>query len=279
MRIEHALSWAQQELAGTESPVVDARALLSHCLGKTTSYLYTWPEREVSAAQLTDFKSLVQQRKNGTPVAYLRGYQEFWSLSLKVSPATLIPRPDTELLVEKTLEFNTSSAPSICDLGTGTGAIAIALATELPYSQVVAVDKVAEAVELAKVNVTLNRTANVIVKQSDWFAAVGNDTFDIIVSNPPYVEPTSDYLAQGDVRFEPASALTSGVDGLEDIRRIVAKASEHLNSHGMVLIEHGYNQGAAVAEIFAQHGYTEIVTFKDINALDRITLGRWHTCE
>ncbi len=279
MRIDVALAWAQQELTGTESPAVDARALLCHCLDKPRSYLYTWPDREISDEQYMRFKELVSQRKQGNPVAYLRGYQEFWSLTLNVSAATLIPRPETELLVEKVLALNALPDPAICDLGTGTGAIAIALAKELPHATVLGVDAVPAAVALAKSNAKLNQVYNVSFKQSNWFSALQNKCFDILVSNPPYVETTSDYLHQGDVRFEPASALTSGVDGLDDIRLILTSAAKHLNQNGILLIEHGFNQGPAVADLFAQHKFSNIATFKDINNLDRITFGRMETCE
>ncbi len=279
MRIDVALAWAQQELTGTESPAVDARALLCHCLDKPRSYLYTWPDREISDQQYASFKELIALRKLGKPVAYLRGYQEFWSLKLNVSTATLIPRPETELLVEKVLELNELVSPTICDLGTGTGAIAIALAYELPQATVMGLDKVSEAVDLAKSNAQLHELENVSFEQSDWFTAVQKQRFDIIVSNPPYVETISDYLNQGDVRFEPTSALISGEDGLDDIRHILSRAPAHLTSNGVVLIEHGFNQGPAVAEIFSKYGFSKITTFKDINNFDRVTFGRWDTCE
>ncbi|MCW8090670.1 peptide chain release factor N(5)-glutamine methyltransferase [Alteromonas sp. ASW11-130] len=278
MRIDQALAFAQAELAGTETPAIDSRALLCHCLKKPVSYLYTWPERELSEAQLSQFNTLVAKRKEGTPVAYLRGHQEFWSMDFSVSEATLIPRPETELLVEKVLELNQRADAAICDLGTGTGAIAIALASELPKAHITGVDRVPEAVELAKSNAALNHVKNVTFKQSDWFSAIPNCIFDIIVSNPPYVESASEYLLQGDVRFEPASALTSGKDGLDDIRNILSTAAHHLNNNGMLLIEHGYNQGPAVAKEFETHGFTDIITFYDVNTLDRVTTGRWYTC-
>ncbi|MCW8108824.1 peptide chain release factor N(5)-glutamine methyltransferase [Alteromonas ponticola] len=279
MRIEQALRWAQQELVGTESPSIDSRALLCHCLGESQSYLYTWPEREITASHLERFMELVAQRKQGKPIAYLRGYQEFWSLTFNVSAATLIPRPETELIVEKTLALNNIDNPVILDLGTGTGAIAIALASELPDADVIGVDKVPDAIALAKSNALLNQISNVTFMQSDWFSALRNQTFNVIVSNPPYVESASEYLAQGDVRFEPTSALTAGEDGLDDIHQILAGASAHLTDNGILLMEHGFEQGVAVREIFARHGFSDVTTIKDINLLDRVTFGRWCTCE
>lgn len=278
MRIEDAIAWAKSQLKASTSSDVDAKVLLCHALDKPTSFLFTWPEFELNDTQRSVFTDCVKQRAKGKPIAYITGIRDFWTLTLKTSPATLIPRPDTEVLVEQALACASgfqNEAIDICDLGTGTGAIALALASELPKSNVLGVDFIADAVELATHNATLNKINNASFKQSDWFSSVEAGKFNLIVSNPPYVETNSPYLQQGDVRFEPDSALISGEDGLEDIRHIIHLAPSFLCDAGALLFEHGFEQGQAVRNLLVQRGFSAVKTVQDYSGLDRVTLGYW----
>ena len=278
MRIDNALAWAAEQLEGGESPSVDAKVMLANILGKSQTYLFTWPDKTLDAAQKARFEADVAKRKRGEPVAYIIGKRDFWTLSLFTSPDTLIPRPDTEVLVEQVLNWanQQSSAPlSICDLGTGTGAIALALASELPEASVTGVDFQAGAVKLATRNAQANSIANTHFVQSDWFSALAGQTFDIIVSNPPYIEESSPYLNEGDVRFEPKTALTSGSDGLDDIKHIINSAPQYLNKGALLAFEHGFDQGAAVNALLADAGFIDVKTIKDYGGNDRVTLGQW----
>ncbi|GAA0858270.1 peptide chain release factor N(5)-glutamine methyltransferase [Aliiglaciecola litoralis] len=269
--IAQLLNWAYQQLDGGESPKLDARVLLSHCLQKNTTYLLTWPEKIPSPEQVNQFQQLVLQRQTGRPVAYLIGYRDFWTLQLEVSENTLIPRPETELMIELALQLPLPEQAKVLDLGTGTGAIALSLAKENPAWSVTAVDVVDEAVDLAKRNAKSNGIADVEFFQSDWFTQLGSTKFDLIVSNPPYVEANSEYLDEGDVRFEPKSALTSGVDGMDDIKHIVATAPTYLNKGGWLMIEHGFQQSELVAETFRHHHFSDILHHQDLNGALRIT--------
>jgi release factor glutamine methyltransferase len=277
--IDGQLRWAsaqlQQTSAATDSPQLDSKLLLCHVLNCELIYLHTWPEKSLSAEQLAQFAELVARRKLGQPIAYLIGYRHFWSLRLAVCEATLIPRPETELLIETALALPLDESAKVMDLGTGTGAIALALACENPTWQVKGIDKHAEAVELAKRNAMTNNIHNVDFQQSDWFSAISDDGYQLIVSNPPYVEAQSPYLAQGDVRFEPLSALVSGSDGLDDIRLIVAQAPRYLASFGWLIIEHGFNQASDIALIFTQHGFQQVRCLADLNGVPRLTLGQY----
>jgi release factor glutamine methyltransferase len=208
-------------------------------------------------------------------VAYILGQQGFWKLDLEVAPHTLIPRPETEMLVEAALELVPAFAPSkVLDLGTGTGAIALALANERPAWQVTAVDRVIEAVALAERNRQRLQLDNAKVLNSHWFGALEGQRFDLIISNPPYIASADPHLASGDVRFEPSSALVAGADGLDDLRLIVEQAPGHLNADGWLLLEHGYDQGAAVRDLLSSHGFEKIQTRRDLGEQERITFGR-----
>lgn len=256
----------------SDSQILDCQILLCHVLEKPTSYLLTWPEQEVSADNLTRFTQLFSRRLNGEPIAYIVGEKEFWSLPLLVSPATLIPRPDTETLVELVLNRHQSSQLKCLDLGTGTGAIALALASENLKWQIEAVDFNADAVALANKNKQRCGLNTVTIYQSDWFSQVKESSFDIIVSNPPYIDELDPHLSQGDVRFEPASALVAKDEGLDDIRQIIDKARSHLSSNGGSLyIEHGFEQGKQVRDLLTQFGYRDAVTQKDFGGNPRIT--------
>lgn len=263
------------ELPDSPSPRLDAELLLAHVLGQSRSYLRTWPEREPDAAQCAAFAALLARRRTGEPVAYLLGRQGFWSLDLEVAPHTLIPRPDTELLVETALALGPGGPARVLDLGTGTGAIALALACERPAWQVLGVDRVSEAVQLAERNRARLGLGNARFVESVWFSTLGGERFALIVGNPPYIAADDRHLSEGDVRFEPASALVAGEDGLDDIRRIVAEAPEHLEAGGWLLLEHGYDQAEAVRALFAARGFAAVESRRDLGGHQRITLGQW----
>lgn len=273
MRIDEAINWAKSQLIESDSALLDAQVLLAFILGKETIYLMTWPERLLTAEQLKDFKSLVDKRSEGHPVAHLTGQREFWSLPLKVNNSTLIPRPDTEVLVELALEKAPADA-HILDLGTGTGAIVLALASELKEASCVAVDFSQQAVQLANENCQTLGLTNVLIKQSNWFEQVDGQ-YDLIVSNPPYIDEEDKHLKQGDVRFEPLSALVAKEQGLADIRLITAQAKAYLTSGGYLMFEHGYQQAKQVAKIFAENDFTNIQICQDYAGNDRVTMGQW----
>lgn len=258
-----------------ESPTarLDVELLLAAALGKSRSYLHTWPERIVPTEAAVAFAGFLQRRRDGEPVAYILGQQGFWKIDLEVAPHTLIPRPETELLVEAALQLLPATPAQVLDLGTGTGAIALALASERPVWQVTAVDRVSEAVALAERNRERLRLANARVLESRWFSALAGERFDLIVSNPPYIAAADPHLSAGDVRFEPASALVSGADGLDDLRLIIGEAPEHLNAGGWLLLEHGYDQAAAVRELLTRHGFEQVESRQDLAGHERISLG------
>ncbi|QHJ09817.1 Release factor glutamine methyltransferase [Paraglaciecola mesophila] len=271
--IAEQLAFAKELLKGSDSAAMDSRLLMCHVLQCNTVYLMTWPEKILDATQLHAFHQLLAKREQGHPVAYLIGYRDFWSLRLRVSPATLIPRPETELLVETALELSVNEPANVLDLGTGTGAIALAFATEKPHWQITGIDKNADAVALAKQNGQENKLPHVCFTQSDWFSNLPIASFDLIVSNPPYVEQSSVYLHQGDVRFEPASALTSGEDGLNDIRFIIPNAIEYLAPNGWLVFEHGHLQAPGVQALLRENDFEQVRSVSDLNGHPRVTLG------
>ena len=276
LTVAQALVWATQILQNTsDSPKLDAEVLLLHVLDKPKSYLFTWPEAELTEVQLSTFKKLIAERETGHPVAHLVGVREFWSLELEVNNSTLIPRPDTETLVEKALNLDLPTNAKMLDLGTGTGAIALSLASEQPDWQVTAVDYSEQAVSLAKRNQQKLALNNVTVLQSDWFSSVSNQQFDLIVSNPPYIDELDEHLNQGDVRFEPKSALVAPDNGMADIKLIIEQARQYLAPNGHLLIEHGYQQALLLQEFFAQMAYSNILTIKDMAGCDRVTMAQW----
>lgn len=257
-----------------DSGRLEAELLLCHCLGKSRSYLYTWPERELPAAVQQRYEGLLHARREGTPLAYLTGKREFWSLELLVNEHTLIPRPETETLVEWALELALPGTARVVDWGTGSGAIALALASERPDWQVLATDVSAAALAVAAANRQRLGLARLDLLRADWGAPFNCDRFDLVVSNPPYVAPGDPHLAQGDLRFEPSHALVAEADGLGAIQRLVDDAARCLVPGGWLLVEHGYNQAAEVQTLFAGAGFDAVTTRSDLAGSDRITGGR-----
>ncbi|MGC4009202.1 MAG: peptide chain release factor N(5)-glutamine methyltransferase [Pseudomonas sp.] len=267
----------EAQLPDSPSARLDAELLLAAALGKPRSFLRTWPERVVSREAHDLYDRYLARRVAGEPVAYILGRQGFWSLDLEVAPHTLIPRPDTELLVETALALLPASPSRVLDLGTGTGAIALALACERLSWQVLGVDRIPEAVALAERNRERLRLGNVAFRASHWFSAVDGERFSLIVSNPPYIPSTDPHLKQGDVRFEPSSALVSGQDGLDDIRLIIDQAPDHLENGGWLMLEHGFDQPDAVRDLLLSRGFSAVESRRDLGGHERISLGRW-TC-
>ena len=251
---------------------------MRHVLGVDDAYLIAHAGEPLSLAHGTTFAALVARRTAGEPVAYIVGTREFFSLEFKVTPAVLIPRPETELLVEIALECTTpEQACRVLDLGTGSGCVAVSIARHRPRARVVAVDLSAAALAVATENAARHAVPNLELLVSDWFAALGGERFDVIVSNPPYVAADDPHLLQGDLRYEPASALTGGRDGLDSLRAIVVSAPQHLNSGGTLAVEHGHNQGVNCRELFAAAGFSAVSSRTDLAGIERVTLGRWHT--
>lgn len=275
--ISKLLSLSSQLESISDTPQLDCELLLCHVIDKDRTWLRTWPDNTVSPTHQTLFKSLLDQRIKGTPIAYITGSRGFWSMDLNVSSDTLIPRPETEILVEIVLKLGLPSQACGLDLGTGSGAIALALASERLDMQWFAVDAQLGAVELAQDNCNQQQLSNVSIFQSNWFDAIKqqDNKFDLIVSNPPYIAKDDPHLSHGDVRFEPKTALVSGVDGLDDIKVIVSQSSMYLNTNGWLVLEHGYDQGKAVRDLMLFAGFNEVTTKQDYNNLDRITLGFW----
>ncbi|GAB3286423.1 peptide chain release factor N(5)-glutamine methyltransferase [Parahaliea aestuarii] len=258
----------------TESPTRDAEVLLCHCLQRDRTWLYTWPEKHVEATAEQLYRRLLARRLRGEPVAHLTGNRDFWTLSLKVTADTLIPRPDTETLVSWALELPLPARARALDLGTGSGAIALALATENPGWQVTATDASAPALAVAQVNIERYCPGRVRTLQGDWYAPLAGEHFDLIVSNPPYIEADDEHLGCGDVRFEPRSALVAGATGLDDLQVIIAGAVEHLAPGGFLLLEHGYRQGLTVRSLLLQAGFSEVATRRDLGGNQRVSGGR-----
>ena len=277
LSIMKALQHAMQRLTpASDTARLDAEVLLGFIMRCTHSYLHTWPERLLNDTQAHLFHSLIARRAAGEPVAYLTGQREFWSMTLEVTPDTLIPRPETELLVELALQrIPADSAWRILDLGTGSGAITLAIARERPHCHIIATDRSPAALAVARRNAATLGVSNIEFRTGDWFAPLQGDIFHVIVSNPPYVSSLDPRLRQSEIRFEPLSALASGTDGLDDIRAIAATARHHLAAGGWLLLEHGYDQSAAVMQILRDYGYQDISTARDLAGLDRVTRGCW----
>lgn len=276
MTIAAVLQQASQRLQeASDSPRLDAELLLCQALGQSRTYLFTWPERSLTPQQSAAFESLLRRRQAGEPVAHILGRREFWSLDLRVSADTLIPRPETELLVEAAVERIPPNVNwQIADLGTGSGAIALAIASERPACRVTAVERSPGALEIARENARRLGIDNVEFLSGSWFEPLAGRRFGMIVSNPPYIPQEDPHLRQGDVRFEPGSALASGLDGLDDIRHLVANAPAYLAAPGWLLLEHGYDQGGQLVELLLDSGYYEVEDLADLQGHGRVAVGR-----
>lgn len=276
-----SLQWAELTLAQSGGDLlasckVDSQWLLAHVLQRNGAWLRAWPEHELTEQQWQSYQQLIERRVAGEPVAYLTGQQGFWTFDLKVTADTLVPRPDTELLVEQALQRLGDQACKIVDLGTGTGAIALALAGERPDCSVTATDIHPATLDVARLN---SEALNLPIRllQSAWFDGLLGERFHMIVSNPPYIEEQDEHLQGVGVKYEPMRALASGPDGLHDIRQIVDLAPEHLDADGWLLLEHGYNQGEAVRQLMTVRGFDQVRTVQDLGDNDRVTLGQWQS--
>jgi release factor glutamine methyltransferase len=274
--IEQALQMAAAKLNSADG-AMEARLLLQQVLGVNRAWLIAHANDALQTNRDAEFQALLARRLAGEPIAYLIQQREFYGLTLRVSPATLIPRPDSETLVDAALEKipHPSTKPiTVLDLGTGSGAIALAIAHNRPQANVLAVDASDAALTVAQHNTSQLKLSNVQFALSDWYAKLAEQRFDVIVSNPPYIAQNDPHLSQGDLRFEPLSALTSGQDGLDDIRQITEQGLIHLMPQGWLMLEHGYDHGVAVRELMAQAGLVEIATRQDLGGNDRVTLGK-----
>ncbi|MEN4902453.1 peptide chain release factor N(5)-glutamine methyltransferase [Luteimonas sp. TWI662] len=261
--------------AASRIDATDARWLLAHAVERSHSWLFAHGDAPIEPAQAARFEALVARRAAGEPVAYLIGRRGFWRFDLAVSPATLIPRPETERLVELALaRLPAGPGAAVADLGTGSGAVALALAVERPDVEVVATDSSEDALAVARANAAELELARVTFLAGDWYAPLAGRRFDVLVSNPPYIEADDPHLARGDLRFEPPTALASGDDGLDAIRVLAGGACAHLRPGGWLLVEHGLAQGAAVRALFEAAGLGEVATVRDLEQRDRVTFGR-----
>lgn len=271
-----ALSALQSALALDKNDArIEVHLLLQHALSVSRAWLIAHAEDLTTQEQKQSFEMLLQRRLSGEPIAHILGAREFFGLTLKVTSDTLIPRPDTETLVEAALKNIPQNAQpmNILDLGTGTGAIALAIAKHRPRAHVTAVDFSENALSIAKENAQHLAIKNVSFLHSDWFSALKHQSYDVIVSNPPYIAENDPHLSLGDVRFEPKSALTSGADGLDDIRTIIATSRLYLNLSGWLMIEHGYNQADDVASLFKTAGFSQVGHVLDLAGVRRVSLG------
>lgn len=280
MTVTQAIAWAtlgqKNSLSNNLTAIEqrDAEAVLLHVLGKNMAFLRTWPDFALSDEQVTQYQSAIMRLATGEPLAYVLGEQAFWTLTLQVTPHTLIPRPDTERLVEAALACMSAAQGRVLDLGTGSGAIALSLASERPAWQVLASDFSAAALAVARSNAIKNSLSSCEFRGGSWFDVVGeNEKFDLIVSNPPYIDPDDTHLAA--LTHEPITALTAPQHGLADLRQIVAGAGRHLLDAGWLLVEHGYDQGLIVRELFTQAGFAQVETLYDYGGNERVTLGQW----
>ena len=273
MTIDEALQYGYLALANSESPEIDSQVLLCHILGCQTIYLHTWSDKFLTETQQENFKQLIIQRQQGQPIAYLIGQRGFWTLDLKVTTDTLIPRPDTELLVSLALA-KLKPDMRVVDLGTGTGAVALSLAAENPTATLLAMDYSRPALDVAMCNAESNNINNIVFWQGSWLTAIAENSLDMVISNPPYIESNDPHLSQGDVRFEPMSALISGTDGLDDIRNIIKQAQYCLKSSGWLLIEHGYHQAQQIRQLFNNAEFIDVTTHQDFGGNDRVTMGQ-----
>ncbi len=270
--LQAALSRAIEQLNASHSNArLEGEVLVCHALKKPRSYLYTWPEKELSDQQNSIIEKLIEQRTQGTPIAYLTGTREFWSRDFHVTPDVLIPRPETELLVELALKFSGNHPRTLIDLGTGSGIIAITLAAERPHDQVAACEISQAALNIARDNAARLRVNNLTLYQSNWFQAIPPQTFDLIISNPPYIATTDPHLKHGDLIAEPRIALSAGGDGLNAFRTIAQQSKDRLKPNGRLLFEHGYDQAGPLSELLTALGYRSIDAYHDLSGHLRVT--------
>ena len=271
----HEATIALKASNNSDEEKLEAQLLLEHVLTVNHAWLITHADDEINSETHQQFEALIQRRISGEPIAHILGEREFYGLAFKVTPGTLIPRPDTETLVEAALaKISPSETTRILDLGTGSGAIALAIAKHRPNANVIAVDASQAALSVSQENAKALNIHNVQFLLSDWFSTLTNQHFDVIVSNPPYIEQDDGHLKQGDLRFEPISALASGEDGLDDIRQIILDASAHLKPKGWLMFEHGYNQAKTVSILLVSAHFRSIETLKDLGSNDRVTFGQ-----
>lgn len=276
MNIQQSLQQASTLLlSSSDTALLDVQVLLCFVLQCNSAHLAAWPEKDLTEQQAEKFLQLIQQRKNGLPVAHLTGQREFWSLDFLVNDSTLIPRPETETLIEFVVEkFSDRKNIKLLDMGTGCGAIAIAIASEKPAWEIHACEFSKPALTLAKKNSKKLKTENITFTHSNWFSNILTQDFDIIISNPPYIAENDAHLFEGDVRFEPRSALTSGETGMDDIEHICATAKQYMTDNGWLIVEHGYNQAQLVNDCFSKNGYIELEQIKDLSGHIRMTAGK-----
>ena len=274
MQIQQALALYKQLDSVSESAALDVELMLCHLLKKPSSYLFTWPDRVLDPDDESKLHQLIRRRLDGEPVAHILGSRGFWDFDLEVSHHTLIPRPDTEVLVEKALELCVLDRARVADLGTGTGAVALALAWERSGWQVIASDFVADAAKLAERNRKSLKLDNVQVITGSWFEPHAGH-YDLIVSNPPYIDPADPHLTEGDVRFEPLSALIADNHGMADIELICDQSRKYLSHGGVLMFEHGFDQGEGCRQLLERLGYAEVDTARDYGNNERVTYGRW----
>ena len=274
--IAQCLAQSASLAAVSDTARLDVEVLLAHALGKNRTYLYTWPETLLSQQEVVQFQHDLLRRQQGEPIAYIVGEKDFWSLTLFVNASTLIPRPETELLVEVALELlNDNDGATVVDVGTGTGAIALALASEKPRWTITAIDNQVEACTLAERNRQRYQLANVSIRHGSWLIPIQGNKVDLIVSNPPYIDIDDGHLACGDVRFEPRSALVADEHGLADIQQIIQQSTAILLPKGWLLFEHGYQQGEAVQELLQASHFRDCFTRYDVAGQPRVTGGQW----
>lgn len=266
--------WLRAQLNAGDSPKIDADVLLCHVLAKPRSFILAWPEYVPTATEQTALRLLCARRQSGEPIAHLTGERDFWSLTLKVSPDTLIPRPDTEIIIEAALARLPNGPATLADLGTGTGAIALSLKSERSTDTVYAVEFNTNAAALARLNSECLGLP-ITVLEGSWFEPLVGLKFDMLLSNPPYIDGSDPHLLQGDVRFEPASALIAADAGMADLQHLISQAPEYLKANGWLLLEHGWQQGALVREYFTELGFKAVETLRDYGDNERITLAQW----
>jgi len=273
--IQTLLTESSKQLAViSDSAYLDAELLLAHCLEKNRTYLHTWPEKELDREQLDYFRSLIEKRLTDYPVAYLLGKKSFWTFELMVTPDVLIPRPETELLVEITLDkIKQIKKPKILDLGTGSGAIALAIASERNDALIIATDNSEAALEIAKINAQcIGLSKQVSFIKSNWFDDLIEDSFDLIVSNPPYIDPENIYL-QETIRHEPLQALVADNKGMQDIEKIIQKSHPFLKKNGFLILEHGFDQSEKTLDLLSSKNFTNTKSYRDLNNHWRVSLG------